>query len=478
MPSTVFDKYVYTFTKTGGTPATVSPVNGYFTLEAGNYTVEVKAYIGKAEPYTLAASGTSSQFTVSYNSTATIKVPLTEANSGQGEFTYTITYPDGADAVITLKKWPALNVITLNPSIQGNVKTQTLKLDSGSYMLSVSVSKGGLITAGISEAVHIYPLQSTEYTKVLTGNFVFNNIPDFTAFLAALPANTAANPYTIKLNVSDLGGSYSTSGSLGNALYTNNAKYVDLDLSGSTFTSIGNDAFSGCFGLTSVTIPDSVTSIGNWVFNACSSLTSVTLGKSVTSIGYMAFYGKRLSAINVDAGNIAYSSQDGVLYDKNKTTLIVYPVGKTGAFTIPNNITKIYENAFSYCTSLTSITIPSSVTVIGGRAFSDCTSLMNVTIPSSVTSIGYGAFAHCSLTSITIPNSVTIIGEEAFWGTSLTSVTFATGSNISAQYFQFHVFPEGSDGTGGDTLRTAYFAASNKAGTYTRTPNSYVWTKQ
>jgi hypothetical protein len=399
MPSTVFDKYVYTFTKTDGASTAVNPINGYFTMEAGNYTVEVKAYIGKAEPYTLAASGTSSQFTVSYNSTATIKVPLQEVSSGQGEFTYTITYPDGADAVITLKKWPSLNVIALNPSTKGNVKTQTLTLDTGSYMLSVVVSNG----MGISEAIHIYPLRSTEYTKVLTGDFVFNNIPDFAAFLAALPANTAANPYTIKLNVSDLGGSYSTFGSVGYALIANKTKYVNLDLSDSTFATIGSYAFQDCTSLTGITIPDSVTSIVDDVFLGCKSLT----------------------AINVDAGNNAYSSQDGVLYNKDKTTLRRYPIGKTGAFTVPESVKKIESDAFRKCTSLTSVTIPSSVTSIGNNAFSECTSLTSVTIPSSVTSIGNNAFSGCtSLTGVTIPNSVTSIGNGAFLAcTSLTGIT-------------------------------------------------------
>jgi hypothetical protein len=127
----------------------VDPVNGYFTLKTGNYTVEVKAYIGNAELYTLAASGTSNQFTLNSGSTPTIKIPLSEVSSRQGEFTYTITYPIGTDAAITLKKWPALNDIALSPATQGNVKTQAFKLDSGSYLLSVIVSKDG-VSAGIS----------------------------------------------------------------------------------------------------------------------------------------------------------------------------------------------------------------------------------------------------------------------------------------------------------------------------------------
>ena len=125
-----------------------------------------------------------------------------------------------------------------------------------------------------------------------------------------------------------------------------------------TVTSIGEDAFYWCGGLTSVTIPNSVTSIGIEAFYWCKGLTSVTIGNSVTSIG---------------------------------------------------------SRAFSGCSGLTSVTIPNSVTSIGYGAFSDCTGLTSIEIPNSVTSIGEGAFFGCSgLTSITIPNSVTSIGDQAF----------------------------------------------------------------
>jgi len=116
---------------------------------------------------------------------------------------------------------------------------------------------------------------------------------------------------------------------------------------------------------------------------------------------------------------------DGVLFNKDQTTLIQYPGGKAGGYTIPNSVTSIGSKAFSECTSLTSVTIPNSVTSIGDGAFSACSSLTNVTIPDSVTSIGDGAFFFCStLTSVTIPDSVTSIGNLAFYFcSSLTSVT-------------------------------------------------------
>jgi len=193
-------------------------------------------------------------------------------------------------------------------------------------------------------------------------------------------------------------------------------------------TSIGTDdpnlgnggIFADCTSLISVTIPNSVTTIGTSAFHSCESLTSITLPDSVTTIGSDAFYGcTSLSAMNVDTGNNVFSSQDGVLYNKDKTTLIFCPQRKTGALTIPNSVTTIGEGALSGCTDLTSVTIPNSVTIIRDHAFSGCTSLTSVTLPDSVTTIGGGgmgrAFSRCtSLSSVTIPNSVTYIAANTF----------------------------------------------------------------
>ena len=192
-------------------------------------------------------------------------------------------------------------------------------------------------------------------------------------------------------------------------------------------TSIGESAFCGCDSLTSVTIPDSVTSIGEGAFEDCTSLTSVTIPNSVTSIRDGAFAScTSLTGIWVAEGSSHYASDAfGVLFNKDKTTLVQCPGAFSGSYAIPDSVTSINWHAFDGCTSLKSVTIPDSVTSIGDLAFLDCTSLTSVTIPNSVTSIGGGAFYNCdSLTSVTIPNSVTSIGSSTFGNcTSLTSVT-------------------------------------------------------
>ena len=206
-------------------------------------------------------------------------------------------------------------------------------------------------------------------------------------------------------------------------------------------TTIGNSAFYGCTGLTSITIPNSVTEIVQYAFYSCSSLTSITIPDSVTTIGQYAFqYCTGLTSVTIGSGLTVISKS--VFNGCTGLTSITIPSGVTtigqSAFqgctgmtsiTIPDAVTSIGNSAFYGCTGLTSITIPSGVTTIGQSAFYGCTGLTSITIPSGVTSIGNQAFSGCTgLTSITIPDSVTTIGGSAFYGcSSLTSITLGSG---------------------------------------------------
>jgi hypothetical protein len=149
---------------------------------------------------------------------------------------------------------------------------------------------------------------------------------------------------------------------------------------GNNIKFIGNYAFSGCTNLTDVTISDGVTTIVGFAFTGCTSLSHVSLPESVTFIGEGVFRAcNGLTAITVDVNNTAYCSVDGVLFNKEQTRLVQYPVGKNdSSYTIPDGVTDILMYAFDTCNNLTHVTLPASVTNIGVRAFGGSDSLTGV----------------------------------------------------------------------------------------------------
>jgi hypothetical protein len=256
-----------------------------------------------------------------------------------------------------------------------------------------------------------------------------------------------------------LGGSYTVSNSvtsIGEGAFEDCTNLTSVTI-GTNVTSIGDYAFDNCTSLTGVTIPDSITSIGEGAFQA-TPLTSVTIPASVTNIGEAPFEScSSLTAITVKTNNPAFSSLNGVLFDKSQTTLIEYPGGLGGSYTISNSVTNIGDSAFKSDGSLTSVAIPDSVTSIGAHAFL-FTSLTNATIGNGVTSIGEEAFAFTSLTSITIPNSVTSIGDYAFvYDYSLTRVTIGNGVTSIGE----EAFDDG--GETDDSLTGVYFMGNAPA---------------
>jgi lactocepin len=182
--------------------------------------------------------------------------------------------------------------------------------------------------------------------------------------------------------------------SIGNYAFWNCKRLVSINIPNSV-KKIGNSAFAGCNMLSSITIPDSVEEIGSWAFENCNRLTSLFIPSSVTKIGEQAFGECFNLTIHVDSDNPVYSSENGVLFNKDRTVLLSYPVKQHGDYVIPSSVKKIERYAFHKCSRLTSISIPDSVAEIGFYAFSNCTGLSTVDIPDSVIEIDLFAFDDC-----------------------------------------------------------------------------------
>lgn len=256
-----------------------------------------------------------------------------------------------------------------------------------------------------------------------------------------------------------------------NATYT-----VPSVIEGTAVTRIGPDAFSWNQTLTQVTIPDSITSIDEGAFAWCPQLANVTIGKGVQSIGSASFrFCASLSQIAVDPANAAYSSVDGVLFNRYQTSLLLFPSGKSGTYTIPDTVTSIQAFAFGCNSDLTAVQLGASVAQIDPDAFETCDALTSLTVsplntsysdvdgvlfnkdqttllmfptgragdyvvPDGVTEIADLAFSWAiQLNNVTLPDSVTTIGTEAFgWCSSLSSVSLGTGvSSIGEFAFRF-----------------------------------------
>ena len=206
--------------------------------------------------------------------------------------------------------------------------------------------------------------------------------------------------------------------------------YIKKVIISDGITSIGQHAFSRCRYMTSVSIPNSVTSIGSYSFDCCDSLKTIHIPSNVTVIGEGAIsYCSGLESITIGSGNPSYTIQNGILFDKKTSTLILYPAKKAGtSYTIPDTVTKIANAAFSSCKNLKSITIPSTVKTIGGGAFWGCSNLSSISIPNSITSISSSMFMYCrNLKSISLPSTIQAIGGAAFEESGLTSITIPNG---------------------------------------------------
>ena len=393
------------------------PVYATFYSDGAKYTTQTLSYEGRASVptapvkagYTLDGWYTDNSFTekFDFNKKITSDVSIYAKWSVT---TYTIDY-------------------NLNSgSWNGSAPSTTYTLNDCGYALPVPTREGYIF----------------EGWKNLSGNFISNypdvnhlrNLSLYASWVEGTEGLMFSTYYTNYVSVTG---------------YNGNADNVVIPKTyrGIPVKEIKDSAFSYQTRLKSITLPDSVTSIGNDAFYGCSGLTSIF----------------------VDKRNTKYHSAGNCLIETATKTLILGC--KTSVIPTDGSVTSIGNYAFYDCTGLTSITIPDSVTHIGDYAFSYCTGLTSVIIGNNVTSIGGGAFRDCTgLTSITIPDSVTSIGFSAFRGcSSLESITIpfvgakaGVTSNGTYQYPFGYIFGTSSY-TGGIATKQYYYGSSTSSTT-------------
>lgn len=227
-----------------------------------------------------------------------------------------------------------------------------------------------------------------------------------------------------------------------------------------TITVIEDYAFYKCEGLESVNIPEHVEKIGFQAFYGCTNLTEVTVPASVTEIEGFAFEGcNSLQAVHVAKANQNYMDENGILFNIDKTELILYPSAKTDtSYTVPESCKKLEsyafmanqflqeidissvqemgEDIFYYCTNLETMTIPDGITELKGSMFGNCTALKTVTLPEGLTSLGSGCFYNCiSLEELQLPASLDNMNDYAFFNcASLKSLTVSENVSSIGEY--------------------------------------------
>ena len=160
---------------------------------------------------------------------------------------------------------------------------------------------------------------------------------------------------------------------------------------------IGDRAFNLCYGMTSISIPTNLKRLGYRAFDNCSKLKSVSLPATLTTIESLAFCGcSDLRRIDVAEENNVYRSVDGVLFNKDMTTLVCCPAGKIGDYVVPASVTTIGEYGFYYCRTLQNITLPVSLRTIENHGFRFCSSLKTIVLPPTITTIQHDVFSQCT----------------------------------------------------------------------------------
>ena len=229
---------------------------------------------------------------------------------------------------------------------------------------------------------------------------------------------------------------------LGNRAFAGCEGLKSVDIPDSV-NSLGTSAFSGCSGLSNINISNGVRSLADYAFSYCSGISEIIIPNSVTDIGKAIFNGcSNLKNIKADSDNLKYTDIDGVLFSKDKTEIVAYPIGKADtAYSIPSGVKEILNSAFSGCPNLKKVTIPNGTVSIGNSAFLFCENLANITIPDSVNSIGSDALSETAWYE-SMPEGLVYAGKVVYnYKGDMpenTSITLAEGTTgIAGSAFAF-----------------------------------------
>ena len=352
---------------------------------------------------------------------------------------------------------PANTITASNISLYtDSTKAQTVSLNASalggaalSYRsdnTSVTVSASGTVTVakGFSGTANITITAGATADYKKTTKTVTVTVKSATDSIAASGSYgtlrwelTESGTFTLSGNGSM---AYSASGYPWKRYVTSDIRRISI---GDGVTSIAKDAFWGCEALENLALGSKVQTIGEHAFFS-SALTQVVLPASVRSISYSAFSSPTLESIYVDSSNTTYCDINGVLFTKNKETLVLFPEGRIGTYIVPSTTRKLAQSAFSgtqlaeiqisegvtdigqACFAggqISKVTLPGTLRTIGKNAFFSCAELKAIDIPGSVETIGASAFDETGLKEVTIGNGVTSIGEEAFLSCPMTTVT-------------------------------------------------------
>ena len=198
----------------------------------------------------------------------------------------------------------------------------------------------------------------------------------------------------------------------------------------STVRTIATNSIHICANITEIVFPSRLQTIESYSIRNCTGLTELNLPSGLRILGEEAFSGcTNVTEINVNSANNAFSSVDGVLFDGSKTTLVMYPLGRSGTYEVPEGVTMLGNSSFANCNNLTYIVLSSTLTIIGEDVFVNCTRLTSITIPANVTRIDIYTFAGCTRLTTMVVEATT---PPTIWPTTfppnLTTLQVPSGS--------------------------------------------------